>query len=268
MSRNFDPKKVYTIKSLISEERLGTFRSITASDEDAIELHQAAMLLSAALMSITGIIEISVRNAICEQISLAYGESEFLRNTPRGLHWHSLEQKRIKEAERQAKRASYSKLENDAKEALDRIAFPNGRPTNLKHSEIARKRQATIHVSHGQVVSQLTIYFWKRLFSEQYEPTLWKRALKKIFPNKTYQRSQISEKFEVLYQIRNRLAHHELVYGSRLSDILDVIEFISHNIYSRKPDTESTFATFILPHRNILNSQVSEFQETFDRLKK
>ncbi|GAB4072250.1 Abi family protein [Ancylobacter sonchi] len=266
MSRNLTDQDIQAIKALISEERLGTFRSITHSDDDAIELHQAAMMLSASLMSVTGMIEIALRNAVCDQISTDYGVADFLRRPPLGLHWHALEKKKIEDAESQARRAAYSKLDNAGKEALDGRAFPNGVPPNIKHTTLARKRQATLVVSSGQVVSQLTIFFWKRLFSEQYEPTLWKRSLKKVFPNKRYERSDIAEHLEVLYQIRNRLAHHELVYGRRLEQIRGAIEFVAHNMKSRRPDPESNFAKFVLPHREQLDSQVAVFTATFNRL--
>ncbi|MCO6186774.1 Abi family protein [Rhizobium sp. L1K21] len=257
---------VLAIKALISEERLGTFRSITHSDEDAIELHQASMLLSSSLMSVTGMLEIAMRNAVCNQIHQDYGVVDFLRAPPTGLHWHALEKKKIDEAEAQARRAAYSKLETAQKEALDAIAFPQGVPPNIKHSNLAKKRQATIGVSVGQVISQLTIFFWKRLFSEQYEPTLWKRSLKKVFPNKTYARADIAEQLEVLYQIRNRLAHHEPVYGTRLQKIVEAVDFISSNLGSRRPDPESAIAKFVLPHRELLDSQIAIFQSTFTRL--
>lgn len=266
MSRNLTPEDITAIKALISEERLGTFRAITHSDDDAIELHQASMMLSSSLMSVTGMLEIAIRNAVCHQIQQDYSIVDFLRTPPSGLNWHSLEQKKIAEAEAQARRAAYSKLEAADKDALDAVAFPQGVPPNIKHSNLARKRQSTIPVSVGQVISQLTIFFWKRLFSEQYEPTLWKRSLKKVFPNKTVYRAKIADHLEVFYQIRNRLAHHEPVYGSRLQRIVEAIDFLSQNLGCRRPNPESPIAKFVLPHREHLDAQIAVFQATFERL--
>jgi len=266
VSRNLSVEDILIIKTLLSEERLGSYRAITHSDEDAIELHQASMMLSSSLMAVTGIAEIGLRNAVCTQIERDYKVVDFLRTPPNSLHWHSLERKKIDEAEAQARRTAYSKLDNDDKIALDAVAFPQGVPANIKHSNLAKKRQATIDVSVGQVVSQLTIFFWKRLFSEQYEPTLWKRSLKRIFPNKTYSRAEIAEELEVLYQIRNRLAHHEPVYGRRLTRVVQAIDFISNNLGSRTPNPESPAAKFMLPYREQLESQMAIFQATFDRL--
>ncbi|PVE49897.1 hypothetical protein [Rhizobium rhizogenes] len=266
MSRNLSAADIDAIKLLISQERLGTFRAITHSDDDAIELHQASMLLSSSLMSVTGMLEIAIRNAVCSMIQQDYGVADFLRTPPSGLHWHALEKKKIDEAEAQARRASYSKLESPQKDALDAIAFPHGVPANIKHTNLAKKRQAAITVSMGQVVSQLTIFFWKRLFSEQYEPTLWKRSLKKVFPNKTFSRAIIADHLEVFYQARNRLAHHEPVYGTRLERIVEAIDFLSQNLGSRTPNPESPIAKFVLPHRELLDSQIAVFQSTFQRL--
>lgn len=266
MSRNLTEKDILAIVKLISTERLGTFRAITHSDRDAIALHQASMMLSSNLMSVTGMIEIALRNAVCSQIAADYDVTDFLRHPPPSLHWHSLEKKKIDEAEAQARRALYSKMDNLQKEKLDLAAFPQGVPANIKHSDLAKRRQNTLDVPVGQVISQLTIFFWKRLFSEQYEPTLWKRSLKKVFPNKTFSRAKVAEELEILYQIRNRLAHHEPVYGSRLIKIVQAIDFAAHNLGSKTPDPQSAIAKFVSSHRKQLESQIGVFHSTFERL--
>ena len=91
MSRNLTESDIARIKELISEERLGTFRSLTKSDDDAIELHQATMMLGGALMSVTGIVEIALRNAVCNQLRTDFGLPNWLRQPPRPFSWASLE---------------------------------------------------------------------------------------------------------------------------------------------------------------------------------
>lgn len=266
MSRNLTESDIARIKELISEERLGTFRSLTKSDDDAIELHQATMMLGGALMSVTGIVEIALRNAVCNQLRTDFGLPNWLRQPPRPFSWASLEKNNIDKAEMQAQRIAYSKLNNRDKQALDTDAYPIGVPELISYAKLAKTRQKNIKVSEGQVISQLTIFFWKRLFSEHYERTLWKRSLKRVFPNKTYSRANIAEKLEDIYQIRNRLAHHEPVYGTRLIKIVDAVDFMIENMGSRKPDPESPLAKLTLPHREQLNSQIAVFNNTFDRL--
>lgn len=266
MSRNLSGPDVEAIKVLISHERLGTFRAMTRSDKGAIELHQASMMLSSSLMSVTGVLEIALRNAACTRISADYGVADFLRAPPASLRWHPLEVKKIEEAQSQARRAAYSKLTVQEKEALDAKAFAGSVPRGISHSAFAARRQAVIEVSTGQIISQLTIFFWKRLFSEQYERTLWKRSLKRVFPNKTLMRPAVAEHLEVLYQIRNRLAHHEPVYGRRLEQVIDAIDFVTMNLGARFPDPETPVAKLLMPHRQQLDSQIAIFRSSFARL--
>lgn len=268
MSRNLTESDITQIKALISEERLGTFRNLTQTDDNAIELYQATMMLGGALMSVTGVVEVALRNAVCNQLQANFGIPDWLRNPPANFSWAESERTKIRNAEKQAQRDAYSKLSNADKQALDANAYPHGVPPNIRHSQLAKARQRTINVSEGQIISQLTIFFWKRLFSEHYERTLWKRSLKRVFPNKTYSRAKIAENLETIYQIRNRLAHHEPVYGVRLVKIVEAIDFVTKNLNARIPNPESPTAKLILPHREQLDSQISVFRITFDRLTK
>lgn len=229
MSRFLSPDDADHISDFLSGARLKTFLDLTKSGlrEDAIELHQATMSLGIAIMAVTGLIEVALRNAACKQIELALGKPDWLRSPPASLKWSALEKVAIIKAEQHARRAAYSKLTGPAKVALDAQAFPNGKPAGIKHKKLAERRQSIIQVSDGQVVAQLTMHFWKRLFSENYEKTLWKRGLRKVFPNKHLTRPQVASQLEVIYEMRNRLAHHEPVYGSRLDAVLEAISFAS-----------------------------------------
>ncbi|WP_243784550.1 hypothetical protein [Paracoccus versutus] len=224
------------------------------------------MSLGVALMAVTGLIEVGLRNATCKHLDTSLGGSGWLRRPPNGLRWSAYEIQSIRNGERAAQRAIYSKMTSAEKADLDDIAFPNGVPQNIKHRKLAEKRQSSIIANDGQVIAQLTMFFWKRLFSETYEVSLWKRAIKRVFPNKTLDRSDVAAKLEVIYQVRNRLAHHEPVYGRRLEDALIAIEFVAHNLESRVPSSEAPFAKFILPQRDILSGQVAIFRTTFERL--
>lgn len=168
----------------------------------------------------------------------------------------------------QAQRAAYSKLTAAEKQALDSDAFPNGLPPGIKHNNLAKRRQGIIVVPDSQVIAQLTIHFWKRLFSDNYEKTLWKPCLKYVFPNKTLGRPDIADHLEVIYEMRNRLAHHEPVYGGRLDKILASIDFVALNLGSRWPSPENPFAKLIMPQRDLLHGQVAIFRATFQRLTK
>lgn len=268
MSRYLSTKELADIERMLSAPRLGTYVSLVRSGrpEDAIELHQATMTLGIAIMAVTGLVEVALRNSVCHELEKTYGSSAWLRTPPNGLKWSALEASAVKKATSQAQRSAYSKMLGAEKTALDVIAFPMGVPPNIKHRKLAQKRQGTIHVSDGQVIAQLTMHFWKRLFSEHYEETLWKRSLKRVFPNKTLDRPQVASQLEIIYEIRNRLAHHEPVYGTRLESILDATDFFVTNIGSRVPSRETSFSKLMLPQLDILSGQVAIFRRTFDRL--
>ncbi|CRK76285.1 Abi-like protein [Nereida ignava] len=269
MSRYLGASDVQAIQNLLSAERLATFQALTASGspEDAIELHQTTMSLGVSIMAVTGLIEVSLRNAVCHVMHNNFGGNHWLRTPPPNTFtWAYLEESSIAKATTQAQRAAYSKMTGAQKSALDAQAYPNGVPSNAKHRMIAKKRQSTITIPDSQVIAQLTIHFWKRMFSENYEQTLWKPALKTVFPNKTLGRSDVADHLEVIYEMRNRLAHHEPVYGTRLEKILESIDFVTLNLYSRRPALENPFAKLIMPQRDLLHGQVAIFEATFRRL--
>jgi hypothetical protein len=268
MSRFLTPDDADHISDFLSAPRLQTFLNLTKSGlrEDAIELHQATMSLGVAVMAVTGLIEVSLRNAACKQFDMMFGRPDWLRNPPLTLQWQDLEGSMIRRAQQHARRAAYSKMTGPGKAALDAQAFPGGKPPGLSHEKVASRRQALIGVADSQVIAQLTMHFWKRLFSDQYEAMLWKRGLRKIFPNKTLSRADVASQLEVIYEMRNRLAHHEPVYGSRLDSVLEAISFVCKYLGNRDPNVVSPFAKLIMPQRDILSGQVAILRSTFERL--
>jgi hypothetical protein len=268
MSRFMSAEDVVEIKQFLSVPRLGTYITLVKSQnpEDAIELHQVTMSLGIAIMAVTGLIEVSLRNIACKELDISFGGEGWLRSPPDSLKWAAFEKNAIKTAEKHARRAVYSKMDGATKSGLDALAFPNGVPLGVKHRKLAEKRQATIQVTDSQVIAQLTMNFWKRLFSVNYEKTLWKRGLKRTFPNKRLSRADIAAYLEVIYETRNRLAHHEPVYGRRLESILAAIEFTSSNLGSVYSGEDNSFSKLIRPQTDILAGQVAVFKATFNRL--
>ncbi|WGS49138.1 hypothetical protein LFL96_15405 [Paraburkholderia sp. D15] len=147
-------------------------------------------------MSVTAVIEIALRNAICDRLSEHFGGEGWLRCPPAPFVWKDEERGKIEAAVRGAQRAAYIKLDAADKRALDEVAFRRGVPPDLEHELRIGARQRSIVVRGGQVITQLTLYFWKRLFSREYEQTLWKPALKRIFPSKAIDRSTVAVQLE------------------------------------------------------------------------
>lgn len=223
-----DPKvDVSDMVRYLSLERLTTFHNMTGSHYEAIKLHQQTLRFGASLMTVMAVIEIALRNAICDRLDAHFGGA-WLLHPPAPFQWEASEKNKINEAHKHARRSMYAKMNQAQKRALASQAYPQGLPpvdqTPGRHLRIVAAAQKQIVVSVGQIVSQLTLFFWKRLYSKDYDQVLWK-SLKLIFPDKSLKRADIAAQLEILYQNRNRIAHHEPIYGRRLIETMSAIDF-------------------------------------------
>jgi hypothetical protein len=226
VSRNLTEDEVAAVALFLSGERLATFHAFAGTTRDAINLHQQMLHLASSLMGVTAVVEIALRNSICDRLSEHFQVAGWLLRPPVPFQWHESERVKINQAVRSAQRAAYAKKNQDDKRALDATAFPNGVPAAISHDDRSNARQRAITVATGQVIAQLTMFFWKRLYSDDYEQALWRTALKRVFPDKSLKRAVIAAQLERIYQTRNRTAHHEPVYGRRLADTLTAIDFV------------------------------------------
>lgn len=189
MSRYLIETDIRAIQNLLSSERLATFQKLTksGSPEDAIELHQATMSLGVSIMAVTGLIEVSLRNAVCGNMDSYFDGSPWLRTPPpNSFRWAYLETSSITKAVAQAQRAAYSKMSDEQKKSLDAKAYPQGVPENSKHRTVTQERQKTISVPDSQVIAQLTIHFWKRMFSESTNRPSGSQFSSLCFPTKPF----------------------------------------------------------------------------------
>lgn len=240
---------------LLSPERLAALSQLTGNVKAAIELHQETLRLGAALMNITASIEIALRNAICENLSQHFTVAGWLLNPPAPFQWRKPEREKIKSAADSARRSEYAKLSQAEKHALDALAFPNGRPAHLSHLNRAKARRAQIHITDGKIIAELTFYIWKRLCGPDYEHTLWKPTLKRVFPFKKIARSEVADRLENLYQARNRLAHHEPVLHGRFDDAVVAIKFIVRHLQASPPTDQTPLARLIAEDLTDLEAQ-------------
>ena len=70
--------------------------------------------------------------------------------------------------------------------------------------------------SPGQVVSSLTFGFWSSLLANRYHQQLWVPSLHLAFPYLVGRRGTAHQDLEHLRRLRNRLAHHEPIFGRDL----------------------------------------------------
>lgn len=251
------------IVRLLSAERLVAFVRMSGTERGALTPHDHTIRIASALMPVICLLEIALRNAACERLRAVFATPDWLMSPPRPFAWRDSEGKKLVDAARQAQQASYAKLTESEKKRLDGIAFPSGVPRNTGHMRRSQARQRTLDVTHGQLVSQLTLFFWKRLFSADYEDALWKRGLKALFPDKTVGRSAVARRLEIIYKARNRIAHHEPIYGPRLEELIAAIEFLVVRLENRACDEGSALAKLTFSHRVNLKAVANEASDSF-----
>lgn len=251
---------IASISTFLSSERLATFHAITGSTKEAILLHQQMLRFGTTLMSVTAVIEIAVRNAICDRITAMFGGGGWLRMPPPPFAWKDAEKSKIVTAEGSARKAAYAKLTHSQKKALDAIAYPDGASHGITHEKQAKDRQKTIIISDGQLIAQLTMAFWKRLFSAEYEHDLWGRSLKYIFPDKQLRRADIAVHFEEIYQARNRIVHHEPIYDKRLARVMNAVDFVVTRFGSADNTGKTPLAKFLAEDLHILAQEANELE--------
>ncbi|MEX1034880.1 MAG: Abi family protein [Sneathiella sp.] len=252
---NLNDNDIRLIGTLLSAERLNALETLTGSTREAIELHQQILRLGASLMTVTAVIEIAIRNAVCNNLSDHFNTPDWLLNPPPPFEFRESEKNNIGKALASARRAEYTKLKQNEKHTLDNQAFPMGKPRDLKHKKRAAKRQEKINVTTGKVIAELTLFFWKRMYANDYEETLWKTSLKRTFPDKKLRRADISPHLEQIYQTRNRLAHHEPVYGWRIEKTLKSIEFVTKRLGADHADNENPLAKLLFEDIKLVHEQ-------------
>jgi hypothetical protein len=210
----------------LSLERLNKLIAITGDEAVAVSIHQDTLGLNSQLMKIVATIEIALRNNIYNNIADYFGVDNWLQQPPVALTLVDGDRKKIVLALDSAKRSEYAKKSQAEKAVLKAAVFPKGKPPNIKPFKFVQKKRENIPVSDGKVIAELTFAFWKRLYSPEYEYQLWRTTLKRTFPNKKLKRSDVSAQLEIVYQMRNRLAHHEPVFGDRFRKLISAIKFV------------------------------------------
>ena len=265
MSR-LDPADVAAVTVLLSPERLSALTALTGSAATAIELHQETLTVSAGLMNVIASIEIALRNAVSENLAAFFGSPRWLTHPPAPFQWRTIENDIAKRALSSAQRAEYAKMTQAEKGALDALAFPNGRPANTSHLKRAQMRYRQIPVSEGKIIAETTFYLWKRLYSGEYDQTLWRTTLKRTFPNRTLKRPRIAEQLEHIYQARNRLAHHEPVLHKRFRDAVAAIEYVAEHLNNRAgtPAADTPLARLIAPDLDAVKAKAAALHARLD----
>jgi hypothetical protein len=268
MSITLTTSEIGVIRKMPSEERLNALSKLTGDEVVAIELHQSTLQLSGQLMTIIATLEIAIRNSVYNNLSHHFAVTGWLSEPPVPFQWKETEKSHIERAIDSAKRAEYSKLSQVEKVHLDVLAFPKGRPSNISHLKRVKERRKYLAITDGKVIAELTMYFWKRLYGPEYEQSLWRPSLKRTFPDKKITRAQIAIQLETIYQVRNRLAHHEPVLHKRFADALLAIKFVAEHLEEKTANTDSALAKLIATEVTHAQSKADKLHATLASYRK
>lgn len=177
----------HRLAKLITRERLGSYLDASGGDlSRALKLYDWNIDLAASALSLTAMVEITLRNALDAQM----------------VEW--------------AKTRSAEPWWEVA--PLD----PQGKKDVA--AAIRRARRGGRQLTHGAVVAELNFGFWRYLMSRKYLTTLWIPALHRAFPGTRLDANAaqrcLERDVQTLLFLRNRAAHHEPLLRRDLADDL------------------------------------------------
>jgi hypothetical protein len=133
------------------------------------------------------------------------------------------------------------------------------RKINIALGKITEKKKS---YTNDDIIANVSLGFWTNIFDGFYEQILWKDVLNKAFPRKT-SRHVLHKALGNIYNIRNRVSHHETIINCEVSkviyNILTILKFLNPtllkfmkittkaSIYIKEFEKESINFTKILP---------------------
>ena len=169
------------VSDLLGTERFAPYLTNGTGDiGDALKLYVWNASLSAAFLAPLGAVEVALRNALNEALTSSFA-----------MPWHD--------------DPAFLGLDADF---ASRIAAAKG--------YIGRARPPR-SVTTGRIVAELGLSFWVSLLRPAHNRTLWPR-LRGAFVRYTHRKS-VMKSLEPLPAFRNRIAHHEPIYGRRPNEI-------------------------------------------------
>lgn len=176
-----DPAQLPALPAVIGSDRFGTYLAATAGDiAQAVRLYAWNVEVSAAFWGPLQVLEVALRNALHVRMEALFGRADWW-NAPNVALQH-------------AQREQVAK-------AVDTLT---------------RRKPG---FGPGHVVAELTFGFWSGLLGRGngYEHRFWIPALRHAFPGYTGSRPALQSRTESLRLFRNRIAHHEPIFGRHLA---------------------------------------------------
>jgi hypothetical protein len=167
------------LPALLTRERLQSYTRRCPDEASALRLYEWNMRASAAVLEVTGAVEVVARNAMDRELrtwALRRGAATWFDVAP-----------------------------------LDR----QGRADLAKARQRA-SRGRSCAADHGHVIAELTFGFWRYLVESRYHTALWVPDLHRAFPhgsaNLRERRAEVKRRLQQLHFVRNRAAHHEPIH--------------------------------------------------------
>ncbi|WP_322747278.1 MULTISPECIES: hypothetical protein [unclassified Frankia] len=151
------------------------------------------MEISAAFHESLGLLEVVLRNALHDQLTVWHGQ------TGRRDHWYD-DPVGILEAHRRH---------------------------DIAATRVRLQREGKA-VAPGRIIAELSFGFWRYLLTRRYEATLWTPALRHAFPGlRPTRRASVYAPTNDLVRLRNRIAHHEPIHNRPLATLQDDIFLVA-----------------------------------------
>ncbi|MBZ4618835.1 Abi family protein [Mycobacterium avium] len=207
MSTTTDDSTAVTLFDHLAPPRMNPYMAATCGDkQQALELYLWNCAAGAALWEVLSHVEVAIRHALDSALTARH---ERLGRSDDDWLWHPDVRKELG-----------SKAAEDINEALER-------------ANTSAKRGYTVTSDH--VIAELNFGFWRFLFAKDRESAIGS-AIRKAFPHapnatRANDLSDLNTMVSMLYSLRNRIAHHEPIWWTRLdfrySDALRILSYIS-----------------------------------------
>lgn len=143
----------------------------------AEDLYRWNLQVSEAFYPALSCLEVSVRNAVNDQLQATYGRLDWWASAPLDHHDAS----KVRQA-----------------------------------SDDLRRRKGIDPPCADNIVAELSFGFWVSLLSRRYDRHFWVPALHKAFPGYHGDRESLRDNLQAMLMLRNRIMHHEPIHHRHL----------------------------------------------------
>lgn len=188
------PWSYEAIRGHLTNERLSSYFQSSSGDlTGAFHLYEWNMGAAAAVLSMTSMVEVIVRNALDKELT------------------------------------QWAESKADAGAWFDLVPLDRQGSSDLKKARERATRHGRHKEIHGKVVAELSLGFWRFLVESRYLTTLWVPATHRAFPvgptDLRHRQRAVAKRLQQLTFVRNRAAHHEPIHRRDLTrDLGDAIE--------------------------------------------